>query len=236
MKSIRRTWQHGGFACTPLYMQLTTRCTWICFYIWHTFHHHHLSLNGEGRWGTTDDFTTSFLHFFLFSTALWDLANARPVHSLMLSSLLFLCLPCLLPDFTVLCKIVSARPDEQETWPYYCSLCLFMMVRRSTCGSVACWILVQTSLLVTWSLYELCSILQYHLISMACILLRSSAVRVHDSQAHRKMDMTKERISCILELRKNTPVNPNWFQPCRCCCCLYFPGEYLKLGILIRYN
>ena len=64
MKSIRRTWQHGGFACTPLYMQLTTRCTWICFYIWHTFHHHHLSLNGEGRWGTTDDFTTSFLHFF----------------------------------------------------------------------------------------------------------------------------------------------------------------------------
>ena len=27
-------------------------------------HHHHLSLNREGRWGTTDDFTTSFLHFF----------------------------------------------------------------------------------------------------------------------------------------------------------------------------
>ena len=24
----------------------------------------HLSLNREGRWGTTDDFTTSFLHFF----------------------------------------------------------------------------------------------------------------------------------------------------------------------------
>ena len=26
-------------------------------------HHHHLSLNCEGRWGTTDDFATSFLHF-----------------------------------------------------------------------------------------------------------------------------------------------------------------------------
>ena len=24
----------------------------------------HLFLNREGRWGTTDDFTTSFLHFF----------------------------------------------------------------------------------------------------------------------------------------------------------------------------
>ena len=36
---------------------------------------------------------------------------------------------------------------------------------------------------------------------MACILW-SSAVRVHDSQAYRKMDVTRERISCILELRK----------------------------------
>ena len=38
--------------------------------------------------------------------------------------------------------------------------------------------------------------------SFACILLWSSTVRVHDSQAYRKMDETKERISCILELRE----------------------------------
>ena len=57
----------------------------------------HLSLNREGRWGTTDDFTTSFPHFPLFFTALWDLANSRPVRSLMLSSHLFLSLSCLLP-------------------------------------------------------------------------------------------------------------------------------------------
>ena len=37
---------------------------------------------------------------------------------------------------------------------------------------------------------------------MACILLWSSAVRVHDSQAYRKMNATRERISRILELRK----------------------------------
>ena len=76
-------------------------------------HHydHHLSLNHEGRWGTTDGFTTSFLHFSKFSTALWDLANSKPVHSLMLSSHLFLCLPCLLPPFTVVCKMVLVRPD-----------------------------------------------------------------------------------------------------------------------------
>ena len=50
----------------------------------------HLSLNHEGRWGTTDDFAISFLHFPLFSNALWDLPNSRPVHSLILSSHLFL--------------------------------------------------------------------------------------------------------------------------------------------------
>ena len=37
---------------------------------------------------------------------------------------------------------------------------------------------------------------------MACILLWSSAVRVHDSQAYRKMDVTRGRISRILELRE----------------------------------
>ena len=37
---------------------------------------------------------------------------------------------------------------------------------------------------------------------MACILLWNSAVRVHDSQAYRKMDVTRERISRIFELRE----------------------------------
>ena len=86
----------------------------------------------------------------LFSTALWDLANSRPVHALMLFSHLFFCLPCLLPPFTVPWKMVLARPDEQETRPYYCSLHLFTMVRRSSCCPIACWILAWTSLFVTW--------------------------------------------------------------------------------------
>ena len=77
-------------------------------------HYHHQSLKREGRWCATDDFVTSFLHLPLFSTALWDLSNSRPVHSLMLSSHLFLCLPCLLPPFTVPCKMVLARPDERK--------------------------------------------------------------------------------------------------------------------------
>ena len=126
----------------------------------HHHHHHHLSLKHEGRWGTTDDFKTSFLHFCLFSTALWDLANSRPIHFMMLPSNLFLCLPCFLPPFTVPCKMVLARLDEQETWPYHWSLRPFTMVRRSSWGPIACWILARTSSLITWPLYEMRSILR----------------------------------------------------------------------------
>ena len=113
-------------------------------------HHHHQSLNRGDRWSTKDDFSTSFLHFPLFSTILWDLPNSRPVHSPVLSPHLFLCPPCLFPPFTVPCKMVLARPDERETWPYHCSLHLFKIVRRSSCGPIACWILARTFSLVTW--------------------------------------------------------------------------------------
>ena len=57
----------------------------FCVRCRHHHHHHHQSLNRQGRWGTTDDSATSFLHSSLFSTALWDLPNSRPVHSLMSS-------------------------------------------------------------------------------------------------------------------------------------------------------
>ena len=100
-----------------------------------------LSLNREGCWGTTDDFTTSFFYFSLFSTALWDLANSRPVHFLMLSSHLLLCLPCHLPPFTVPCEIVLARPDVcvgDMFIPLHFSLHLFTMVKRSLCGPISC--------------------------------------------------------------------------------------------------
>ena len=91
------------------------------------------------------------LHVSLFSIPSWDLANCRPVHSLMLSSHNFLCLSCLLPPFTVTCKMDIARPDKREKWPYHCSVRRFTMVRKSLCGPIACWTLVRTSLLITRS-------------------------------------------------------------------------------------
>ena len=60
---------------------------------------------------------------------------------------------------------------------------------------MACLILLRTASLVTWSLYDMHKIFRKHLISMACILFCRSAERVHVSEAYRKMDMTRERIS-----------------------------------------
>ena len=55
-----------------------------------------------------------------------------------------------------------AGRDEQESCPYHFSLHLFTMVSRCSCGPIACWILAQTSCLVTWSLYEMHSSQGWH--------------------------------------------------------------------------
>ena len=70
----------------------------------------------EGRRSTTDEFATIPFHLDLFSAALVELAKSIPVHSLILSSHLFFCLPLFLFHFTVPCRIVFAKPDL-ETWP-----------------------------------------------------------------------------------------------------------------------
>ena len=76
----------------------------------------------------------------------------------------------------------------------------FTEARRSSYGPIAFPILVFTSSLVMWSLYEIPRSLRKHLISNACILLSTSAVMVHVSYAFKNMDMAKELISLILEL------------------------------------
>ena len=57
----------------------------------------YLSRSLADRWGTTVDFTTSFLHSSRFSAFRSVMFHGRPVHSLMLFSHRFLCLPLRLP-------------------------------------------------------------------------------------------------------------------------------------------
>ena len=70
----------------------------------------YLSRSLADRWGTTVDFTTSFLHSSRFSAFRSVMFHGRSVHSLMLSSHRFLCLPLRLPPWTVPCRIVLASP------------------------------------------------------------------------------------------------------------------------------
>ena len=109
------------------------------------------SLNLGDRRGTTDDVATIPFHRFLSSAALRESTNPIPVHSLMLSSHPFFCLPLLLAPFTVPCRIFFAMPEDLETWPYQLSFHFFTVV-RSSCTPIAFWILLRTSLFVTWSL------------------------------------------------------------------------------------
>ena len=72
--------------------------------------------------GRQDEFpltgvATSPIHLVLFSAALVELAKYIPDHSLILSSHLFFCLPLFLCPFTVLYRIVFAKPEDLETWP-----------------------------------------------------------------------------------------------------------------------
>ena len=66
--------------------------------------------------------------------------------SLLLSSSL------LLAPFTVPCRIVFAMPEDLEIWPYHLSFRCCTMVRRHSCTRIAFWMLLRTSLFVTWSL------------------------------------------------------------------------------------
>ena len=126
--------------------------------------------------------------------------SVKPVHSRMLSSHLFFCLPRLLPPWTVPCMIVLASPDDLVMWPYHLSLRCLTVVRRSSWGPKACRVLFRISSLVMWSLYVMVRSFLRHLISMACIPFSVFAINVQDSQAYRNMDMTRERISVIFEL------------------------------------
>ena len=108
-----------------------------------------------GRRGTTDEFATITFHLDLLSAALVELAKSIPVHSLILSSHLFFCLPLFLFPFTVPCRIVFAKLEDFETWPNHLSFRFLTRVKSSSYSPMAAWIFLRTSSLVTWSLYEM---------------------------------------------------------------------------------
>ena len=108
-----------------------------------------------GRWGSSDDLAIIPIQFDLSSAALVELAKSIPVHSFILSSPLFVTLPLLRFRYTVPCRIVFSKPEDLETWPNHLSFRFLTMVGSSSYSPMAAWIFLQTSQLVTWSLYEM---------------------------------------------------------------------------------
>ena len=160
----------------------------------------YLSHSLADRWGTTVDFTTSFLHSSRLLAFRSSIFHSRPVHSLMLSSHRFLCLPLRLPPWTVPCRIVLASPEDRVTCPYHFSLRLFTEVRRSSykadgVSNSGFHFLVGYVISVRdTQKFEETSHLQ-------CLYLFSvCADIVHFSHAHKNMDIAREHISLILEL------------------------------------
>ena len=98
----------------------------------------------------------------------------------------------------MLCRIVFAKTEDLEMGPDHLSFHFLIKIRISSYFQMAAWIFLRTYALVTWSMYEMLSNLRWHLISKACVLFSSSAVKVHDSQACRNMDITRQRISSPL--------------------------------------
>ena len=88
----------------------------------------HLSHSLFDRWGTKDDRATTVLHSSLFSAFRRASPNFNPVHSVMLSSHLFFCLPLLLPPYTVPCRIIFASPVDLVLCPYHLSFRFFTEV------------------------------------------------------------------------------------------------------------
>ena len=105
----------------------------------------------------------------------------------------------------------SLTTEDPEMWQNHFSFCFLTRVRSSLYSPMAAWIFLWTPSLVTWSLNELFNSLREHLISKACILFSNSAVKVHDSQAYRNVEMTR------IWSKRYVLISPNWLQLCKSC-------------------
>ena len=128
------------------------------------------------------------------------LFHSRPVHSLILSSHHFLCLPLHLPPCTVPCRIFLAIPDDHVKCP--CSFSCVISLKSRDFSAVR-WRFQFWFSLPHW-LCDLCTIYlgvcgnissPMPVSFFQCLLLWST---FHIQT--KNMDMTRERISLILEL------------------------------------
>ena len=95
-----------------------------------------------------------------------------------LSSHLIFCVS-LFFSFNMLCIIVFAKPDDLQMWRVYLTF-NFRFLTMVIIFLNGCMRLSATILIVTWSVYEMVSKLQKHVISKIFVLFLNSNVKDHD--------------------------------------------------------
>ena len=152
-----------------------------------------LSHSLRGRRGTNEVEETSCLH------ESFSVAALRSCSSLILIHSLFGPPHSLLPG-TLPCSTVFAKLESLVTWPNHLIFLPLTMLRCSSYGPTAQMILDRTLLFVIQSLQLIPYSFLKHCISISWILFSRSLLRVHDSQAQRKAEMTRALFNLMFDL------------------------------------
>ena len=152
----------------------------------------------QGRCDTTDDFTTTPFNLVQSSFALVELAKSITAHCLILSFHLFFFFHSLCPvemSYDRCSGRAKLKPEDLETWPNHLSFRFLTTVRSSSYSPLATWIFLRTSFFGYVGLVRTVQLPSVASTSKAFILFSCSAVKVHESQAYRNMEMTRKHIS-----------------------------------------
>ena len=199
--------RHIWHTCTPTPLTLQTHMHALSLL------HLHLSLNHRGHWGTTDNFTTRFLHFFLspLPSGTWKTPGlsipwcclSTPSSACLvffpLSPYLALCFgqTWWMGDKSIPLQFASVYDGQVFMWSDYLpDLGTDFLVGNMVFVWDAWYLTVAPHFHDSYSSLHLCC---------EGTWFPSEQENGCDKGAHQ------------LYLERNTPVVPNWFQPCQCC-------------------
>ena len=186
--------------------------------------------------GAPHDVTTNLRHSSLSSAFLTVLLSPKPVHSQMLSSHRFLCLPLLLPHCTVPWKKCLGKAWRSCNVPIPLQLALFHNGQEFFVGSNglpdSASNLFVRNVFSVWDAKESSEASHLHCLDLSlcfccqCPCLTSVKEHGHN-QGAQQSDLCVE---------SNAFVFPYHFKVCKCSCCLGDPREYFRPGSLISDN
>ena len=168
----------------------------------------------------------------LSSAAIRRSPNSIPVHSTILSSHLFVCLPFLLPLFIVPCRIVFVMPEDFEMWSYCLSFRFFSMFRlRSSCTPIAFWFCCN---LLDHGRCRKCLEASYSISSQGLGSFFRVLLSIASSHRHKGGWIRRASAFSYLRSKRDVLVPPYDLQFRKSCCCLGNHGKNIGFWSCIR--